>query len=105
MHLDAFAGGDPARLVRRQARLRNPDTGVDVAPGQGVSGAVQHRLGLFDVTGDIGQVMLDRLEAADRLAELFALGHVVHRQVEHALRQPQQLPGHRQRATVEQALL
>ncbi|MNL12562.1 hypothetical protein D3C87_1334340 [compost metagenome] len=105
MHLDALARGDPARLVRRQACLRDPDTGVDVAPGQGVSGAVQHRLGLFDVTGDIGQVMLDRLEAADRLAELFALGHVVHRQVEHALRQPQQLPGHRQRATVEQALL
>ncbi|MNG25084.1 hypothetical protein D3C84_1098890 [compost metagenome] len=48
--------------------------------------------------------MLDRLEAADRLAELFALGHVVHRQVEHALRQPQQLPGHRQRTTVQHAL-
>ncbi|MNG15831.1 hypothetical protein D3C84_996860 [compost metagenome] len=88
MHLDAFARGNPARLIRRQTRLGYPDASVDVAPSQRMGGAVQHRFGLFDVTGNVGQVMFDRLETADRFAELFALGHVVHRQVEHALRQP-----------------
>ncbi len=66
-----------------------------------MGGAVQHRLGLLDLARHVGQVVLDRLEAADRPAELLALGHVVHRQVEHALGQAEQLPRHRQRAAVE----
>ena len=79
------------------------DAHVDIrlVPGQGMGGAVQHRLGELDPGRHVGQLVLDRLEAADRLAELLALGHVVDRQIEHALRQPYQLPGHRQRAPVQ----
>jgi hypothetical protein len=62
-----------------------------VALGQGRGGPVQHGLGELDFRRHVGQVVLDGLEAADRLAELLALRDVVDRQVEHALGQTNQL--------------
>ena len=61
--------------------------------GQRIGGAIQHRAGEFDFHGDIGHVMLERLERADGLAKLFAIHAVIDGDVEHALGQTKQLSG------------
>ena len=52
---------------------------------------VHHRLGELDGKQGVGQMVLDRLEAADRHTELLALLHVVDGHREHPVGQPDEL--------------
>ena len=65
--------------------------------GQRVGGPVGGRPGELQLHPGVGQVVLDRLEAADGLAELLALLGVVGRQGDHPVGQAQQLGGRGQR--------
>ncbi|MND76292.1 hypothetical protein D3C80_679340 [compost metagenome] len=66
-----------------------------------IGGAIQWAFSELDLHRDVSHQMLDRLERPHRFAELLALEGVVHRQVDHALGQPEQLRGTGEGATVE----
>ena len=67
---------------------------------QRIHGAVEHRLGKFDLGHHIGQVVFDGLEGANGFAKLRALGGVVYRDIKHALGQADQLASYAQRAAL-----
>jgi hypothetical protein len=52
----------------------------------------------------VGQLVFDRLVAADRAAELVALFGVLHRLIEHRLRRADELRGRRQHPELEGAV-
>ena len=66
-------------------------------------GAGDGRRGELDGEGGVGEVVLHRLEAADRHAELLAVGDVGDGEVEHRCGQPDELRGRAERAPVEGA--
>ena len=90
----------------RRGHLRVRD--VDGARGAVVRhrerGAIDDRPGELDAHRDIGEQVFHRLERADRLAELLALGGVAHGHVEHLLADAEQLCGACQRGTVERGV-
>ena len=68
---------------------------------QSISGAIDRRLGILQLVGDIGHMVFDRLEGADGDTKLLPLPGILYRQVDHALGQPQTLGGHAEGAVIE----
>ena len=62
---------------------------------------MHRRLGIFQLHCHIGHVMLHCLKGTHRLAELLAIGGILHRQVYHTLRQPQCLCRCTQRPVIQ----
>ena len=75
-----------------------------VVLGRGPAGVVRGRLGRLDLEQHVGALVLDRLERADRPAELHADLGVLDRHLEHLLRAADLLGGQRDRGQVEGAV-
>ena len=67
----------------------------------GIRGAVDDRAGELEGEQRVGEVVLDRLEAADRHPELLALLHVVDGCLQQAIGEPDELRRRAERAVVE----
>src|SRR5947208_8012373 len=57
----------------------------------------------FEIAGEIGQLMLDRLERTDRLTELHALERIAHRGLEATLGAAERIGREQHRARIERA--
>ena len=80
---------------------RGDDRQLVVVLGGGPRRVVRGRLARLDLEQHVGALVLDRLERADRTAELHAVLRVLDRHVEHELRAAHHLVGERDRGLVE----
>src|SRR5204863_1274250 len=84
--------------------------GGDARPGRGLRivehalGGEHRRLGELALYPEIDRAMLQRLEAADRFAELLARAQIVERHLEHALAEPGELRARGDERRIERAL-
>ena len=99
--LDVLGRGVEVRVGAVRLRQRGDHRQLVVVLGRGPRRVVRGRLRRLDLEQHVGALVLDRLERADRPAELHADLRVLDRHLEHDLRAAHHLVGERDRGLVE----
>jgi hypothetical protein len=103
VHLVGDGGADAGRFARADLRRGHRRANRDRGAAASIAASAPRRRGRLP--GEHREVLLHRLEAADRAAELHALARVLHARFEHALQGARHLRAahHRARARTASA--
>src|SRR2546423_4007169 len=103
VELRAFARGAVEEIREMSLGQRRVPLGLIMDAIEGMRRVPPQRQRRLEIAGEVGQLMLDRLERTDRLTELHALERIAHRGLEATLGTAECIGREQHRARIERA--